>query len=66
MAENVDNMILEQLRLIRSDMARMEGKIDDLEVGQQSMQGIIMAVGHSLHVLDHRVEQLEEKIGGDQ
>jgi hypothetical protein len=68
-----DSIILELLRSIRSEMSEMRNdirkldeKVDDLNVGQQSMQGVMMAVGHSLYVLDHRVEAVEQKLGGDQ
>ena len=70
MAENVDNLILEQLRLIRDDMRGVKGELtairgymDDLKVGQQSLQGIVMALGHYMNAIDHRGEGLEKKIG---
>ena len=70
MAENVDNLVLEQLRLIREKLAQMDDKftemndkIDDLKTGQQSMTGVLMAFGGYLRDIDERVEHLEEVIG---
>ena len=71
MADDLVNIVLEHLRALRSDTARVEGKMDamsekigDLETGQMALQGVIMALGHYMHVIDHRVEAIEAKIGG--
>jgi hypothetical protein len=67
MAESVDNLVLEQLRLIRSDLARIEekfdGRIDDLEAKVDGNTGILVALGRYIHDIDGRVERLEEAIG---
>lgn len=70
MVENVENLILEQLRLIREDMRGVKAELvamredmDDLKVGQQSLQGVVMALGHYMNAIDHRVEGLEKKMG---
>ena len=69
MAE-VENISLEQLRLIREKLGAMDDKfkevnekIDDLKVGQQSMTGVLMAFGGYLRDIDERVEHLEAAIG---
>lgn len=67
MAENVDNIILEQLRLIREDISRVEerlgSKIEDLEAKVDGPTGVMIAPGRYVHDIDPRVERLEEKIG---
>ena len=70
MAESVDNLVLEQLRLIREKLGAMDEKfkefnekIDDLKVGQQGMTGVLMAFGGYLRDIDVRVEHLEAAIG---
>ena len=51
MAENVDDLVLKQLRLIPETLGQIEGrlrsvddKIDDLKTGRQRQTGIIMAL----------------------
>ena len=67
MPENVDNIIIEQLRLIREDIKRVEetlgGKIDDLEAKVDGHTGVMIALGRYVHDIDQGVERLEEKIG---
>jgi hypothetical protein len=67
MAENVDNIILEQLRLIREDISRVEerlgSKIEHLEAKVDGHTGVMIALGRYVHDIDQRVERLEEKIG---
>ncbi|WP_308917535.1 hypothetical protein [Jannaschia sp. LMIT008] len=69
MNENVETMVLEHLRLIRTDIARVEQtlteKVDDLDAKVDGVAGTIIGLGHYIHAIDHRVEQIEEKIGGD-
>ena len=68
MAENVDNLMLEQLRLIRSDLQRIEAKVDersdDLNAKLDGNTGILVVPGRDIHDIDGRVERLEEAIGG--
>ncbi|MGR3486108.1 MAG: hypothetical protein ACU0BF_12235 [Paracoccaceae bacterium] len=70
MNENVENLVLEQLKGLRPDMAEMRREMNDrmdtLEIGQQSIQGVVMGLGHYMNALDHRVEALEKKIGGSE
>ena len=70
MAENVDNLVLEQLRLMRSEFAgvnarleAMESKIDDLKVGQNGLTALLVGLGHYVHSIDKRVEHIEERLG---
>ena len=71
MAENVDDLVLKQLRLIPETLGQIEGrlhsvydKIDDLKTGRQQQTGMIMALAGYIRDLDVRVEHLEAKIGG--
>ncbi len=74
MADNVDNLMLEQLRLIREDLKRMDGRmtdmeqrltarLDDVEVSIQSVEGILISLGGYVRGLDKRVEHIEAKLG---
>jgi hypothetical protein len=76
MAENVDNLVLEQLRLIRSDIQtldeklsgridRLEGKVDDLAIRAQSTEGVLFGLGGYVRSIDERVEHIEKKLGID-
>ena len=63
MANEPDNMVLQLLREIRERMDIVEGKIDDLKVGQDGHTGILIGLGHYIHAIDERVEHIEKKIG---
>ena len=67
MNENVENLVLEQLRLIRSDIKLLEeklsGRIDSLESKVDGNTGVIIALGRYLHDIDNRVEHIEAKLG---
>jgi hypothetical protein len=68
MAENVGSVVIEQLRLIRSDLQRIEAKFDersdDLNAKLDGNTGIPVALDRYIHDIDGRVERLEEAIGG--
>jgi hypothetical protein len=73
MTEGVENLVLEQLRLIRDTLAKMERRIDGLadDVGElktsvQGQTGMIMALAGYVRDIDVRVEHLEQKIGASQ
>ena len=73
MAETVDNMVMEQLKLMREDMRRMEGKIDSLNEEVEDVGGrvdglsvILVNFGKNIHDLDERVGHIEEKLGIEQ
>jgi tetrahydromethanopterin S-methyltransferase subunit G len=70
MAENVDSIVLEQLRLIREDFKGMDKRFDDLEakvdelgVRAQSTEGVLFGLGGSIRSIDQRVEHIEQKLG---
>jgi tetrahydromethanopterin S-methyltransferase subunit G len=72
MTENVENLILEQLRLIREDFRRMdkrfdelEAKVDELGVRSQSTEGVLFGLGGYIRSIDERVEHIEQKLGLD-
>lgn len=63
MAENVDNLVLEQLKLIRDDLRSVNEKVDDLQTGQQALQGMLFALSGYMRGIDERVEHIEAKLG---
>jgi tetrahydromethanopterin S-methyltransferase subunit G len=70
MAENADNLVLEQLRLIREDFMRMDKRFDDLEakvdelgVRAQSTEGVLFGLGGYIRSIDERVGHIEKKLG---
>ncbi len=70
MVENVDNLVLEQLRLIRETLAQMQAKIDatdekvdDLGTQLRSVEGVLFGLGGCIRPIDQRVENLETKLG---
>jgi len=70
MVENVDNLVLEQLRLIREALAEMQAKIDatdekvdDLGTQLRSVGGVLFGLGGYIRPIDQRVENLETKLG---
>jgi hypothetical protein len=74
MNENVENLVLEQLRLIRADIqglddklsARIDGleaKVDNLAVRAQSTEGVLFGLGGYVRSIDERVEHIEVKLG---
>lgn len=72
MAPNVENIMLEQLRLIREDFKRMDKRFDDLEakvdelgVRAQSTEGVLFGLGGYIRSIDERVEHIEKKLGID-
>ena len=75
MAENVDNMVLEQLRLIRQEMGEMRSEMAGMKIEIRDgmgdvrsellgQRGILVALGSYISSLDTRVEHLEERIKG--
>jgi hypothetical protein len=74
MNKNVENLVLEQLRLIRADIQRLddklsaridglEAKVDNLAVRAQSTEGVLFGLGGYVRSLDQRVEHIEAKLG---
>jgi hypothetical protein len=67
MTDNVENIVLEQLRLIWADIRsldlKLSSRIDDLDAKVDGNTGILVALGRYLRDIDTRVEQFEEKLG---
>ncbi|WP_374393646.1 hypothetical protein [Tabrizicola sp.] len=70
MAPNVENLLLEQLKLIREDFKRMDKRFDDLEakvdelgIRAQSTEGVLFGLGGYIRSIDERVEHIEKKLG---
>lgn len=63
MTENVENLILSQLREIRERLGRIETSLDDVKTGQQSLTGIVIGLGGYIRAIDERVEHIEAKLG---
>ena len=75
MADNTDNLILEQLRLIREDLGglkagmqaletRMDTRFDEIEAELHGHKMMIFGLSTVIGHIDKRVETLETKIGG--
>ena len=70
MVENIDNMVLEQLKLIREQMSDMRGSIvalgDKIETIDSKVDGlsvILVNFGANIHDLNERAGHIEEKLG---
>ena len=74
MNESVENLVLEQLRLIPLDIQRLddklsaridglEAKVDNLAVRAQSTEGVLFGLGGYVRSIDERVEHIEVKLG---
>ena len=70
MAPNVENIVLEQLKLIREDFKRMDKRFDDLEakvdelgIRAQSTEGVRFGLGGYIRAIDECVEHIEKKLG---
>lgn len=65
MAENVDNIIIEQLRLIRTDLSEVKERLGNVETSTKSLEGIMFGLAGYIRGIDERVEHIEEKLGID-
>ena len=74
MAESVDNLVLEQSRLIREDIRQfksdmtiqikaVETKVGELSMRMQSVEGVMFGLGGYIRSIDERVEHIETKLG---
>lgn len=70
----VETLILEQLRLIRDDMAKIQsriyggfselsGRLEAVETDMQSVQGILFSLGGYIRGLDQHVGHIEAEFG---
>lgn len=65
MADEPDNLVLEILREIRRDIARLDGKIDDVGAELRSeIHSLRADVAADLHALDAEHKQTREQIVG--
>ena len=74
MNDNVENLILAQLREMREEMGKNFAKIEDrlnkvddqMETVEAKLDGhlsLLVGLGKYLHDIDARVEHIEEKLG---
>ena len=63
MAENVDSLILEQLKNIRSDLSIMKDSLENVETSQRSLEGMMFGLAGYIRGIDTRVEHIERKLG---
>ncbi|NUB43457.1 hypothetical protein GEU84_003600 [Fertoebacter nigrum] len=74
MSENVNNMMLEQLRPIREDFRRMDKRFDEVEAKmieefdsvKTELHGhtmMIFGLSSVIGQIDKRVEHIEQKLG---
>ena len=63
MSEGTDNLVLEQLRLIREDIGGVKAQIGELDVKVDGHTALLIGLGKYVHDIDQRVEHIEEKLG---
>jgi hypothetical protein len=74
MAENVDNIVLEQLRLIREDLGAIKGDLAafksdvhgefaEVKSDMGALRMMVFGLASVMGQLDQRVEHVEEKLG---
>ena len=74
MNDNVENIILEQLRAVRTELKSMndrfgslESKVDEgfeeVEAGNRALQGMMTGLFGYARSIDERVEHIEKKLG---
>ena len=69
MTDEVENLVLEHLRAIRADIAKLNEKVDTLQVEMTAMRQVMMAVvtlqnhDHAeLAVVKSRLERIERRL----
>jgi len=63
MSDNIDSLILEQLKAIRADLGQVKSDMEDLKTSQKSVEGMIFGLAGYMRDIDQRVEHIEEKLG---
>lgn len=67
MSDGVDNLVLEQLRLIRDEMrvsfARVEDRLETFEAKADGTTAMLVGLGKYIHDLDTRVGHIGRKLG---
>ena len=64
MSEGTDNLVPEQLRLIRDDIGAVKAQLEELGVKVDGHTALLIGRGKYVHDIDQRVEHLETKLGG--
>lgn len=62
MTENIENLILEQLRAIRGDIARVERKVDDLVLRVNSLEQKVGQLHVDLVNIHGRLDHHEQRL----
>jgi len=65
MARNMDNLMLEQSRTIRTDLSAVKTSVENLEIGQRSLEGMLFSGAGCRRVIDLRDGQIEQMLGTD-
>ncbi len=67
MSENVDNLVLEQLRLIRADLSELKSDMADFKADVRNdalaQQTMLFGLAGVIGDIRERVEHLEQKLG---
>ncbi len=62
MANEIDNLVLEHLRAIRTDVAEIKLRLDELAGSQGGLLKIAASQGDSLIRIERRVELIEKRL----
>jgi len=65
MARNVDNLMLEQSRAIRADLPAVKTSVENLEIGQRSLERMLFSGAGCRRDIDLRDGQIERMLGTD-
>lgn len=70
MAEGVDNLVLEQLRLIRETLGQMQGEMRSMRGDIEDLSGkvlanttVVMSLAMYIGAMNQRVEHIEDHLG---
>ena len=63
MSANVENLVLEQLRLIRASMQRMELDVGELKLRMSAVEQSHGQIVTLLGALNGRIDRLDERVG---
>ena len=62
MTDEVGNLVLEQLRLVRASMQRMELDIGDLKLRASSLEQNVGQIVTALGAVNGRLDRLDERV----
>ena len=63
MTENVDNLVVEHLKAIRSELSEVKERIETVDAKVDGVAVILVNLGSNIHNLDERVSHIEKKLG---